>query len=418
MFDPFEVQRPYSRMNYLIRKEDAIEDIQLHERQDDVRGCQGAGLRPYRSREGVNPMQQSSGDIADAITLNGISKMFGSVIALHPIDLRVKKGEFLTLLGPSGSGKTTLLNLIAGATGPSTGSILLAGRDITAMPPRERGIGMVFQNYALMPHMTVYENVAYPLRARRQPAKTILVKVTEALERVGLRGYEHRKPRELSGGQQQRVGIARCIVYSPDIIMMDEPLGALDKNLREQMQGEIKRLHKELGTTFIYVTHDQEEALNMSDRICLMNLGQIAQLGTPDELYFQPLNRFVAQFIGESNLLSGRTNAAGQMMVGREQAIAVPGALRGEGEELLVMVRPEKVRISSTDEPISDSSNVMSGEVASSSFSGGMTRVTVNTDSGLNLTAKMVSGRADSRPQAGSRVQLRWSSSDMVVLQT
>ncbi|RXG83850.1 ABC transporter ATP-binding protein [Bradyrhizobium zhanjiangense] len=359
----------------------------------------------------------SLGDqIAHAIALKGISKSFGPVTALHPTDLSVEKGEFLTLLGPSGSGKTTLLNLIAGATGPTTGSILLQGRDITAMPPRDRGIGMVFQNYALMPHMTVFENVAYPLRVRRLSAETIRAKVAEALERVGLRGFEDRKPRQLSGGQQQRVGIARCIVYSPAIIMMDEPLGALDKNLREQMQGEIRRLHKELGTTFIYVTHDQEEALNMSDRICLMSMGEIAQLGTPDQLYFQPRNRFVAEFIGESNLISGRMNAAGRMMIAGDHSLAVPDVMRTGESELLVMVRPEKVRICSIDEP-DDGSNVLSGEVASSSFIGGMTRVTVKTENGLNMTAKMVSGRAELRPEPGARVRLCWSSSDMVVLE-
>ncbi|KRP98735.1 hypothetical protein AOQ72_16605 [Bradyrhizobium yuanmingense] len=235
-----------------------------------------------------------------------------------------------------------MLNLIAGATAPTAGTILLDGRDITHMPPRDRGIGMVFQNYALMPHMSVFDNVAYPLRVRHQSARTIREKVTEALECVGLRGFEDRKPRQLSGGQQQRVGIARCIVYSPAIIMMDEPLGALDKNLREQMQGEIKRLHKDLGTTFIYVTHDQEEALNMSDRICLMSAGQIAQVGTPDELYFRPRTRFVAEFIGESNLISGRINGAGLMMIAGGKSITVPGDTLTEGSELLVLVRPEK----------------------------------------------------------------------------
>ncbi|MET4262402.1 putative spermidine/putrescine transport system ATP-binding protein [Bradyrhizobium sp. S3.12.5] len=420
MFDPFDIQRPYVRMNHQIRKEEAIEGIQLHGPQDLVRGRRMFALRPHRSRKEVSPMKDATvvGEYnAHAIALKGISKMFGSVAALHPTDLSVEKGEFLTLLGPSGSGKTTLLNLIAGATGPTTGTILLDGRDITAMPPRERGIGMVFQNYALMPHMTVFENVAYPLRARRQPIKTIHAKVKEALERVGLRGFEDRKPRQLSGGQQQRVGIARCIVYSPAIIMMDEPLGALDKNLREQMQGEIKRLHKELRTTFIYVTHDQEEALNMSDRICLMNVGQIAQLGTPDELYFQPRNRFVAEFIGESNLISGRMNAAGRMVVAGARSIVVPGIMRTEGAELLAMIRPEKVRISSMDEPVTDGSNVLNGEVASSSFIGGLTRVTIKTENGLSIAAKMVSGRAESRPEAGAQVRVFWSSSDMVVLQ-
>lgn len=363
---------------------------------------------------------QDDGGVGDhithAIALKGLSKMFGSVTALHPTDLSVKKGEFLTLLGPSGSGKTTLLNLIAGASAPTAGTILLDGRDITRMPPRDRGIGMVFQNYALMPHMSVFENVAYPLRARRQPKKTIRSKVMEALERVGLSGFEHRKPRQLSGGQQQRVGIARCIVYSPTIIMMDEPLGALDKNLREQMQGEIKRLHKELGTTFIYVTHDQEEALNMSDRICLMSLGEIAQLGTPDELYFQPRNRFVAEFIGESNLIGGKINADGRMVIDRDRIITVPGDWT-QGMEVLVMVRPEKVQIIGIDDTVADGSNVLSGEIASSSFVGGTTRVIVRTSSGLNIAAKMMSGRAESRPEPGSPVQLCWSPSDLVVLE-
>lgn len=351
-----------------------------------------------------------------AIELKGISKTYGPVTALHAIDLSVEKGEFLTLLGPSGSGKTTLLNLIAGATGPTTGAILLDGRDITRMPPRERGIGMVFQNYALMPHMTVFDNVAYPLRVRREPARTIRAKVTEALERVGLRGFEDRKPRQLSGGQQQRVGIARCIVYSPAIIMMDEPLGALDKNLREQMQGEIKRLHKDLATTVIYVTHDQEEALNMSDRICLMSMGQIAQLGTPDELYFQPHSHFVAQFIGESNLIGGRVSGSGRIAIAGNTSIAVPGGAWTEGSDLLVMVRPEKIRLAGIDGTVSEGGNVLSGEVASISFIGGMTRVTVQTENGLTVTAKMMSERAESRPEPGAQVRLYWSPADMVVL--
>lgn len=400
------------------RKGESIENIQPNNRPDGVRGRQISALLRHHFGQGVTRMQAGPGDhMAHAIALNGISKKFGPVTALHPTDLRVEKGEFLTLLGPSGSGKTTLLNLIAGAIGPTTGVILLDGRDITRMPPRDRGIGMVFQNYALMPHMTVFENVAFPLRVRRQPSETIRSKVTEALERVGLRAFEDRKPRQLSGGQQQRVGIARCIVYSPAIIMMDEPLGALDKNLREQMQGEIKRLHKEIGTTFIYVTHDQEEALNMSDRICLMNMGGIAQLGTPDQLYFQPSTRFVAEFIGESNLISGRVTDDGRIAIAGNRLITVPGARRTEGSELILMVRPEKVRISGIEELVDDGNDVLCGEIASSSFIGGMTRVTADTGNGLNITVKMVSSRAQSRYERGARVQVSWSSSDVVLLE-
>lgn len=353
---------------------------------------------------------------ARAIELKGVSKTYASAMALHPIDLAVEKGEFLTLLGPSGSGKTTLLNMIAGATGPTTGTIILDGRDITRLPPRDRGIGMVFQNYALMPHMTVFENVAYPLRARRQPAETIRTKVQDALERVGLRGFEDRKPRQLSGGQQQRVGIARCIVFSPSIIMMDEPLGALDENLREQMQGEIKRLHEELRTTIIYVTHDQEEALNMSDRVCLMNMGQIAQVGTPDDLYFRPRNRFVAEFIGDSNIISGRVSCNGRLIIAGNHSVPIPGGLRDEGAELMVMVRPENVQICGIDQYAPEGSDVLAGKIATYSFIGGMTRVTISADNGLNITAKMVSGRAETRPEPGARVRLSWSPSDLVVL--
>ncbi|WFU40096.1 ABC transporter ATP-binding protein [Bradyrhizobium sp. CB82] len=352
----------------------------------------------------------------EAIALRGISKAFGSVMVLKATELAVHKSEFLTLLGPSGSGKTTLLNLISGAIAPSSGEILLAGRDITHMPPRDRGIGMVFQNYALMPHMTVFENVAYPLRARRESSEAIRRKVLDALDRVGLKGLDDRKPRQLSGGQQQRVGIARCIVYSPAIIMMDEPLGALDKNLREQMQTEIKRLHHELGTTIIYVTHDQEEALNMSDRICLMKTGEIAQLGTPDELYFRPNSRFVAEFIGESNLLRGKSIAANSVAIDEAGAVLVPSSERGLGSDVLVMVRPEKMHIFAADADTPAGHNVLRGVVEAISFIGGMTRIAVKTAHGASVTAKIISGPACTRPELGSAAKLSWSPTESVVL--
>ncbi|RXG83630.1 ABC transporter ATP-binding protein [Bradyrhizobium zhanjiangense] len=359
----------------------------------------------------------TSSKLRHTVEIRGISKSYDQVTALHPTDLSIEKGEFLTLLGPSGSGKTTLLNLIAGASEPTTGTILLDGRDITRMPPRDRGIGMVFQNYALIPHMTVFENVAYPLRVRHQSINTIYRRVMEALDRVGLLGFENRKPRQLSGGQQQRVGIARCIVYSPAIIMMDEPLGALDKNMREQMQGEIKRLHRDLGTTLIYVTHDQEEALKMSDRISLMSAGKIVQLGTPDELYFQPRNPFVARFIGESNLIDGTMTSDGRMLIAGNHSIAVPTSTRVGSPDLLVMIRPEELRVTAIDYSPRNDENVLNGEVISSSFLGGTTRLAVKTENGIFMTANMMPGRAGARPKPGTPVRLCWSSLDMVVLE-
>ena len=363
-----------------------------------------------------SPSSTTGPDARHAIALEGVSMSFGSAQALRPTDLAVRKGEFLTLLGPSGSGKSTLLNLIAGAIAPTSGRILLDDRDITFTPPRERGVGMVFQNYALMPHMTVFENVAYPLRVRREPAEQISRKVHQALERVGLKGFESRKPRQLSGGQQQRVGIARCIVYSPAIILMDEPLGALDKNLREQMQDEIKRLHTDLGTTFIYVTHDQEEALNMSDRICLMSVGEIAQLGTPDELYFAPRSRFVAEFIGESNVIEGRLAAAGRIATagGREFVVAEHDI--ATGSEVALMVRPERVKRLGHDEPAPAGANLVEGLVAGTSFVGGTTRIRVSAADGLSLITKTISDHVSRRVATGTPVRLAWLPADSVLL--
>lgn len=354
----------------------------------------------------------------NSIELKDVSKKFGATFALRPTALSVRKGEFLTLLGPSGSGKSTLLNLISGGYPASSGQILLNGKDITNAPPRERGIGMVFQNYALMPHMTAFENVAYPLRVRGFSKADIHRKVTDALARVGLAGFEARKPKQLSGGQQQRVGIARCIVYSPAIIMMDEPLGALDKNLREQMQDEIKILHRDLGTTFIYVTHDQEEALNMSDRICLMNNGSIVQLGTPDDLYFRPVNRFAAQFIGESNLLSGTVDETGALRTETGYAVAIPpdrGLARGR--QYSVMLRPERIRVIRGESELSPPSSAKAkGKVVSVSFIGSMTTLGVELPDGTVLKAKSTSLPSQSRFQVGDDIGLHWDPGDLVIL--
>lgn len=356
-----------------------------------------------------------SGFEQNTIELQQVSKQFGAAYALRPTSLEVRKGEFLTLLGPSGSGKSTLLNLISGAYAASTGKILLNGADITNAPPRNRGIGMVFQNYALMPHMTAFDNVAYPLKIRGFSKADIKVKVMDALQRVGLAGFESRKPKQLSGGQQQRVGIARCIVYSPSIIMMDEPLGALDKNLREQMQDEIKTLHREIGTTFIYVTHDQEEALNMSDRICLMNNGGIVQLGTPDDLYFRPVNKFAAQFIGESNLLTGIAEAGGTLRLATGHSLAMPsGHGIGAGETCQVMLRPERIKVTEGQGVSAGAS--ASGKVTGVSFIGSMTTLTVELPDGTHLKTKLTSLPFLSRYKVGDAIELRWQPEDLVVL--
>jgi putative spermidine/putrescine transport system ATP-binding protein len=353
----------------------------------------------------------------DMIVFRDISKSYGPSVALHSTELTVRKGEFLSLLGPSGSGKSTILNIIAGAVAPSSGTILLDGKDVSTVPPRERGLGMVFQNYALLPHLNVFDNVAFPLRIRGVSKQEIQQRVRNALERVGLTGYEHRKPREMSGGQQQRVGIARCIVYSPSVILMDEPLGALDKKLRDQLQGEIKRLHRDLGTTLVYVTHDQEEALNLSDRVCLMNGGRIAQLGTPDELYFEPVSEFVADFVGESNLLEGIVEGANVVRLNDGSMLKVRSNEGHEnGSRVKVLVRPEKIEVVDGNEASREEMNQCSGAIAQTSFIGGMTRFELKLSTGGTLLVKGISARAAERAPLGQMLTVRWLARDSVVL--
>jgi ABC-type Fe3+/spermidine/putrescine transport system ATPase subunit len=281
----------------------------------------------------------------------GISKAFGAVRALDPTDLDIAQGEFLTLLGPSGSGKTTLLNICAGYLEPSAGRLVVGGRDVTALPPRLRNMGMVFQNYALFPHMSVAENVAYGLTARKLAREEIARRVADVLHMIRLDGYGERAIRELSGGQQQRVALARAMVIQPDILLMDEPLGALDRQLRKEVQFEIRRLHAARPRTTIYVTHDQEEALVMSDRIAVMRAGRIVQIGSGADLYERPVDTFVARFLGESNLLAG---TVGTLAAGRA-TLDVPGlaepiegraaaGLRA-GATASALLRPETVRV-------------------------------------------------------------------------
>ncbi|MFN8232231.1 MAG: ABC transporter ATP-binding protein [Actinomycetota bacterium] len=265
------------------------------------------------------------------------------------MSIEIQAGEFLTFLGESGSGKTTTLLMVAGFESPSSGRVVLDGKDITGRPAHRRNLGMVFQNYALFPHMTVFENVAFALKRRSQPADVIRARVTKALELVHLGGLEARYPRELSGGQQQRVALARATVYSPPVLLMDEPLSALDKRLRQNLQGEIQRIHRNLGTTIVYVTHDQEEALALSDRVALMRHGRIEQVGTPEEMYERPATAYTASFLGEANLLKGTIVSSDEAVTTVElssgkRVQAAPQTLLA-GAEVVVVIRPERLSL-------------------------------------------------------------------------
>lgn len=317
----------------------------------------------------------------------GLTKSYGSAVALHATDLSVQSGEFLTLLGPSGSGKTTLLQMISGLIEPTAGRLILDGVDKTEVPAGERGIGMVFQSYALFPHLTVAENVAYPLRMRSMPRADMPAAIRSALAMVKMESFAGRYPRELSGGQQQRVALARCFVYRPSVILLDEPLGALDKKLREHMQLEIRKLHRELGATFIYVTHDQDEALTLSDRICLMNQARVEQVGTPEEIYDRPRTRFAADFIGHSNILDGHVACGDgderQLRVGAH-LLPLPSSLAAgcAAGPLSLLVRPEQARLTTPAE------GHLRGTVTEMVFTGSDFRVMVDIGAGQRFSVR------------------------------
>jgi putative spermidine/putrescine transport system ATP-binding protein len=342
---------------------------------------------------------------------DGISKRYGPVTALEPTALEVREGELLTLLGPSGSGKTTLLQLICGLVEPDTGRLFIDGQDHTHTPVHRRDIGLVFQNYALFPHLTVDENVGFPLRMRGQPAGEIGRRVAEALAMVQLGHLGGRFPRELSGGQQQRVALARCFVYQPSVILMDEPLGALDRKLREHMQLEIKRLHRETGATIVYVTHDQEEALALSDRICLMNHARIEQIGTPSEIYDRPRSAFAADFIGTSTMLRGRIgrDAAGTAVLETEDgAFALPpGEGLAAGTEAALVIRPERI-------VLGGGLNRVSGTVTEQVYAGAETRLLFELGSGTVAAIRLPVG-ADA-PAIGTRVTAGWEPAASVLV--
>lgn len=308
-----------------------------------------------------------------------------SAPAVDSIDLTIEPGEFMTLLGPSGSGKTTTLNLIAGFLQPNSGSIRVNDRDLVSVPPNKRHFGMVFQDYALFPHMTVFENIAFPLKQRRRSRSEIRVAVHDILGRFGLAGFEGRKPSELSGGQRQRVALARATVFSPSVLLLDEPLGALDRKLRYLLQTEIKKLHRELGLTFVFVTHDQDEAMFLSDKIAVFNRGRIERVGSPTELYDDPGTQFVAEFLGEANVFAGSmTDDGGYQWNGQRLRVTDASAPR----ESLLVVRPEHVQVCQGD-AIPAGWNALQVNIFDVSHLGSSTRVDFRFSSGQAGTARV-----------------------------
>ena len=339
----------------------------------------------------------------------------GRTMVISDLQLEVGDGEFLTMLGPSGSGKTTCLMMLAGFEPTSGGNIQLKGRSVTRVPPYKRNIGMVFQNYALFPHMTVGENVAYPLKVRGVPQSRRDELVREMLEVVRLQGYESRRPNQLSGGQQQRVALARALVFEPTLVLMDEPLGALDRQLREHMQLELKALQKRLGVTVVYVTHDQGEALTMSDRIAIFNEGDIQQCASPEDVYNRPANAFVAQFIGESNTLLGKVEEVSNdglctvEVIGTGQVRATPVQVDAPGQETLISMRPEHIILNPSDESLE---NIFEARVENIIFMGEHIRAELSIGDNPNFIVKVPNTWNISPPSTGDMIRVGWRAED------
>ncbi|MES2710004.1 MAG: ABC transporter ATP-binding protein [Pseudomonadota bacterium] len=345
---------------------------------------------------------------AHALSLVGLTKRYGSFTAVDDVSLDVTKGQFLTLLGPSGSGKTTILMAVAGFVAPSAGAILLDGRDITPVPPEKRDFGMVFQGYALFPHMTVAENLAFPLRVRGIDRAERDAKIRATLDLVQLSQFAERRPSQLSGGQQQRVALARALVFDPNLLLLDEPLSALDKKLRAELQDELKTLHRRIGRTFINVTHDQEEAMSLSDTVAILNHGKLIQIGAPDALYDRPRTRFVAGFLGKSNMISARVverdgsearlSAGGTTLVQRLNAGMV-------GDTVLLSLRPERIALLGGGET---AANLVQGRVTAWSYLGAGHSLTVETADLGALRITLPTWRAPFAPAEGLVLRLGW----------
>ncbi|QEY70356.1 ABC transporter ATP-binding protein [Pseudomonas denitrificans (nom. rej.)] len=361
---------------------------------------------------------QESREQKTLVSLRNLNKFYGDFTAVDNISLDIQDGEFLTFLGSSGSGKSTTLSMLAGFETPSSGEILVEGQSLVNVPPHKRDIGMVFQRYSLFPHLSVRDNIGFPLDIRKQKGAERDRRVDAMLKLVQLDKFAHRRPAQLSGGQQQRVAIARALVYEPRILLMDEPLGALDKKLREDLQDELRHLHRRLGITIVYVTHDQEEAMRLSQRIAIFSHGKIVGLGSGYDLYQNPPNAFVASFLGNSNFLRARAhgNAAAEFE-GRALAIRPTANLR-EGQDILLMVRPEKAQVLSPAQaaatPLAAGWNEIPAKVAETVFLGESLTCSVVTASGATLTLKELSG--NTQPLApGSEVRVRWAAADACV---
>jgi spermidine/putrescine ABC transporter ATP-binding subunit len=353
------------------------------------------------------------------VSLRELHKAYGPVGAVRDVSLDIAAGEFLTLLGPSGSGKTTTLMMIAGFETPTGGDISIDGTSVVALSPHRRNIGMVFQNYALFPHLTVAANIGFPLKQRGVARAERDRMIRDTLDLVRLPGYGDRYPRQLSGGQQQRVALGRAIVFSPRLLLMDEPLGALDKQLRESLQLEMRRLHADLGITFIYVTHDQEEALTMSDRIAVMNDGVIAQLGRPEDLYDRPCSRFVASFLGESNFLPGIVHGfqEGDFVIaecGGTMVTAVAPNRPTRGDKVMLTMRPERMKFA--DGIATPAWNRMRATVTEAVFAGERCRYLLAAPDGTPMVLKEPSGAAVRRRVVGEIAEIAWSAADTVVV--
>ena len=351
--------------------------------------------------------------INDYVKFDQVDKSYdGKVLVVKDLNLDIAEGEFITMLGPSGSGKTTCLMMLAGFETPTNGEIYLDSNPISNIPPHKRGIGMVFQNYALFPHMTVYENLAFPLRVRKVSKEDTDKKVDKALSMVSLTGFENRMPGQLSGGQQQRVAVARALVFDPAVVLMDEPLGALDKNLRESMQYEIKHIHESIGVTVVYVTHDQGEALTMSNRIAVFNDGKVQQLSSPDQLYEKPVNSFVAEFIGENNTFAGEVSDISKDMckvrVNGGEIMANPISVKTKGEKTTVSIRPERALIN----PKSGMDNNHKGKIEEVIYHGDHTRVRLSLLGNSDFILKVPNSSENLDIKLGNTINIGWNCQD------